>query len=124
MHSPASKRSKTLVSFLFSLANLLSFCAEYSKYFTVETLESSRDYTLLQLDKFRFLYCLFMVKFGGKATEQSFYEYIDKFLAEGTSWVHQVGLWSAMVLDLISPERLEAALKYFLEKLEDSPAKV
>jgi len=66
-----------------SLSNIQGLTDQlYSRYFTVETDSETNNYTLTRLDSYRFLYSLFMSKNDKKATEQTFFEYIDKFLQE------------------------------------------
>ena len=97
---------------------------EYCRYFTVETDEKTKKYTLARLDSFRFLYSLFLARGDENATEETFFEYIENFLEKtATLDSSQIGLYSSLVLDLVSADRLVETLKFFLQTLEDTPIK-
>lgn len=81
----------------------------------METDYNTAEYTLSRMDSYRFLYSLFMSKNDTKATEQTFFEYIEKFLSDsGDAYSSQVALYSGIVLDLVSADRLVSTLKFFL----------
>lgn len=64
-------------SFLFHQETVLA----YATYFKIFTDQDTIDFTRLQQKKFLVLYGLFYSKHEAKTTkEQSFFEYVDKFL--------------------------------------------
>ena len=65
-----------------------------------------------------------MSKHDSNATETNFFDYIESFLTEkADKHTSQIGLYSGIVLDLVSEDRLISTLKFFLKTLEDTGIK-
>jgi hypothetical protein len=107
--------------------------ATFNKYFTVYTHEDQKSYTKMQLFKYYALYGLYVEKFEGKEKDETFFEFIEKFLKkevdaddERVLFGLQTGLSFSISLmkemNKISPQLMVSSLTYLLSTLVETEA--